>query len=253
MKRKIVALIVLLALLTVSVSASNKFELTQVHYPIYANGELVVPDELPVLSYQDRTYVPLRKLSEASGLSVYFDDAQQSISIYNSPLIEAQVYAAVANAYKQAIDIVQLFDQYNDGLTNCMNNIVYSGPNVSYYLEKLPYYIYEFIPLQIEELSEEIVFVDELYKAMGVSLGASPVDDLYTRLYYAQEALKNAELAYQVLVGYANGIYTYSYFENMYYGRNNDGYMSMMFDLYSCVKEKASVEFDKYINLALGV
>lgn len=253
MKRKLIAIVVMMVLFTVSVSASNTFELTQVDYPIYANGNLVAPDALPTLSYQNRTYVPLRKLSEASGLSVYFDDEKQTISIYNSPLNNMRVYAAVANAYENAIVTSDCIGDYIDGVSSCVGCVIDKDSYVSYYLESLPEYINDFLPLHIATLKESIGIVISANNIAGGILGEEVINDLYLRLYYAQEAQKTANRIYEVLYGYVTGVYTSTYFRDIYYGADKNGYAYLLLDQQNYIRDSALINFDKYMNMALGL
>lgn len=104
--KNVAALLTLLMLITVTVSGSNTFQLTQVNYPIYANGELVPQGDLPVLSYQDRTYVPLRMVSESSGLDVNFDEQKEAIYLENAKLKNEKYYFSMYNAYDMMFDAV---------------------------------------------------------------------------------------------------------------------------------------------------
>ena len=253
MKRKLITIVVMLAIFTVSVSASNTFELTQVHYPIYANGNLVAPDALPTLSYQNRTYVPLRKLSEASGLSVYFDDEKQTISIYNSPLNNMRVYAAVANAYENALVTSECIGDYINGAGNCLDCVNMGDSDVSYYLESLPEYINDFLPLDIATLKESIGIVVSANNIAGGILSEEVINDLYSRLYYAQEAQKTAKMMYETLYGYATGVYTSTYFRDIYYGADKNGYAYLLLDQQNYIRDSALINFDTYMNMALGL
>ena len=134
MKKRIIAISLLLVSVTVSVSASNKFELEQVFYPIYSDGNLVPEDELPTLSYNDRTYVPLRKLSEATGLEVYFDGDTESIHVYNEPLNQARISMSIADIYHDIGNLEETFYSFHEHLSYVM-----SYKDVVYFEERRAY------------------------------------------------------------------------------------------------------------------
>lgn len=200
MKKKITAIILLLVLTVMTVSASSGiFELTQVYYPIYSNGRLVPEDGLPVLSYNDRTYVPLRKLSEASGIDVYFEN--DTIYLENTTKLAAKVL----DVYYRAIDIIN----ENDRCIHCLLEARSEGSHMQDYVTMAENYF---------NCSEEEV---KNFKIYAQELASSVADenfknDIYSKISLTDDLLWNLEQMVNVTAGWAQGKYTKEYMYSQY-------------------------------------
>ena len=250
MKKKLIALVTLLALMVATVSASgNIFELTQVHYPIYTNYKLVPEDDLPILSYNDRTYVPLRKLSEASGLSVLFDETSSTIHIQNQTVQQVQIYSQVMDAaylvqyiymnliyFDNSCDLaLNAFDGYQNEITdNC--------------LRRTNSYVYTIIPNNLEILYDKIYYLEEMYTASGLTdvLGESPIDRLFSCYDSLVAALHTAEVAYDFLYNYINNNYTKEYFYSQYSGEG--GIYQQLFQHMNDADNEASLIYNEFYS-----
>ncbi|MDF2936675.1 MAG: hypothetical protein K0Q90_2048 [Paenibacillaceae bacterium] len=84
MKRVFIVSSILLAIAVFSQSAAASQLLQAVLYParIMLNGEaLALPDDQPMLLYNEKAYVPLRYFSELAGISVGFNDTTNTIEL----------------------------------------------------------------------------------------------------------------------------------------------------------------------------
>lgn len=219
MKKKLIALVALLTLMVVTVSASsNTFELTQVYYPIYTRGKLVAEDDLPVLSYNDRTYVPLRKLSEASGLSVVFDDTTDSIYLENIPLFQAKTYAMVTDAANHINETYMMLDSFMDSCSLSLNYFdIHEYADANRVLLKSAQVI-DMVQLKIESLSTKISTLQKSYESLGYILGDSPVDKLASCRNNLNDALIDANTSYNLIYALINGDCSVQDFSAQYYG-----------------------------------
>lgn len=110
--KKIIVLTLLVLMFAVPVNASQMvFKLTQANYPIYVNNQELKSD-LPILSYNGNTYIPLRKVSDATGNNINWDDVSKSV--YISKNVDDKIYdkikcySSVMNIYKELIDFGNL-------------------------------------------------------------------------------------------------------------------------------------------------
>lgn len=87
MKKVILGVIVGVLISSGLVYASEVFNLVKVDYPIKINGQ-VANFELPILNYEGNTYIPLRKVSEATGSIVAWNNVKRTIEIVNEKKIE---------------------------------------------------------------------------------------------------------------------------------------------------------------------
>lgn len=207
MKKKITAIILLLVLTVMTVSASSGiFELTQVYYPIYSNGRLVPEDGLPVLSYNDRTYVPLRKLSEASGIDVYFEN--DTIYLENTTKLAAQIL----DVYHQAIELVNI---NNDKCIDALSNSMISD-----------HHRQDFVALAKRWLNQAKNNTEN-FKVYAHNLSNNFSDekvknDIYSKISTADDMLWNLEQMVDVVDGWTQGKYTYDYMTSKYDAYYND-------------------------------
>lgn len=80
MKKKLVVLLSII-FIVLPVSANQEtFELWRVNYPILINGQELQSD-LPILNWNGNTYIPLRKVSEATGAKVEWDSTNKVVNI----------------------------------------------------------------------------------------------------------------------------------------------------------------------------
>ena len=240
-------LILLLMSITISAYATNKFELQQVFYPIYSNGELVPEDDLPVLSYNDRTYVPLRKLSEASGLDVNFDNKTESIYINNGLLYEAQINALIADIYH---DIIVLFEKFvcYDNVLNTIDDGRINNFDTKNSFEIAKNYLEKYLLADIQLLENKIDYLSKIYEYDKEHFVDNKlVDDLYERLEYAKTAYNYAKKCYDMLCDYDK--FNIDYFLGSYYGYNEDGYRHRLLEAYYKMSDLAENNYNYYINL----
>ncbi len=250
MKKRIVAVILIMVLMTVGVSASsNKFELEQVFYPIYSDGKLVPEDELPTLSYNDRTYVPLRKLSEATGLGVGFNDEKQTINIANTPLDMSQVYAFVTDSYYDIHNLYDYYEDCGDMMRECTTAVIEGDLDYAeYLLEALPEYIEVYIPAIIESLKKQIGYIEPAYVIYGLE-GENPTADLKDRLEKAESLLQSTKLCREYLLKFVTGEYSYDRYSDLVYGSNKDGMFYVLSRGMNNMIDKVLAKYDYYFNL----
>lgn len=245
MNKKFLALFVVMLLLAGSVSASHTFQLEQVFYPIYSNGELVPTDDLPTLSYQDRTYVPLRKLSEATGLSVEFDTTTDTIQIRNTALDCAIVYATIIDTLHEFERLHTLFGNTYNSINGILDGLqLNDSDGTQYFIDSSDNYLNEFVPSQIEKLRTDVALLSSFESILGKDV----IDTMNVWLYHADTALTYAKNCNDVIKGYAHGIYTFDYSCNFLYGTSSNGMMSLFNDHSFKVAENYYIYVDEFYN-----
>lgn len=76
MKKGLATLLVIVVLFATVFASSDTFTLVRSEYPIYINGSEFDTGDLPPLNYEGNTYLPLRKVAEATGNDVDFVNNQ---------------------------------------------------------------------------------------------------------------------------------------------------------------------------------
>lgn len=106
MKKGLATLLVIMVLFATVFASSDTFTLVQSEYPIYVNGSEFDTGDLPPLNYEGNTYLPLRKVAEATGNDVDFVDNQ--IKLINSKRLTAtnahkiDLYASLCHWFSSA-------------------------------------------------------------------------------------------------------------------------------------------------------
>lgn len=109
MKKKVVSLVAILALVgTSSVFASEikHYVLTEFTSPIVINNQKYSNEALPILSYQDNTYVPLKAVGKLLGKNVNWNTSKKQIEIQNDTF-----YLDESEYGKPKSDFVKLINQ----------------------------------------------------------------------------------------------------------------------------------------------
>ena len=76
MKKRLIILLVALAIFIIPTSASSHFTLEPVNYPVIVNGQQLKTNS-PLMIYNDSvTYAPLRAICEQAGLKVSVENGQ---------------------------------------------------------------------------------------------------------------------------------------------------------------------------------
>lgn len=78
------ALSAVVATSTALSAGGDFYTLQQVNFPIYSNGYLIEEGDLPTLSLNGNTYVPLRKLAESASVDVNWNNDTGAIEIDNT-------------------------------------------------------------------------------------------------------------------------------------------------------------------------
>lgn len=77
------ALSAVVATSTALSAGGDFYTLQQVNFPIYSNGYLIEEGDLPTLSLNGNTYVPLRKLAESASVDVNWNNDTGAIEVKN--------------------------------------------------------------------------------------------------------------------------------------------------------------------------
>lgn len=79
--KKILLITLAIIALALPVGANQDlYELTKAAFPVLING-VELKSDLPILVYDGNTYIPLRKVSEATGAKVEWDDINKKVKI----------------------------------------------------------------------------------------------------------------------------------------------------------------------------
>lgn len=216
--KKIVSILAALSLLSASAATAADFTCTQVYYPIYFDGTLLPTDDLPVLNLNGSTYVPLRKISEGSGLSVFWNNENQSVHISN-PIVGLMRDAALG------LDLMYLFRETEDKVGDCIDSILaavryYSAPsgitnnnltNIRWITDT-----YDTLDNKLQKLENTLNAIkygsDIKYDAFLALINCDP-DAMYASLVQSRQNLEQIKNA---AIGYLNGNFTYQYYYNTY-------------------------------------
>lgn len=211
--KKILSILTVLSLMLAQTAAAVDFTCTQVYYPIYINGSLLPSDNLPILNLNGSTYVPLRKISEGSGLYVNWNNENQSVSIINSSA-EIARYAALG------LDLMYLFkDTYNQ-LLNCIESILAADEHstAGSNLTQIGWInnSYDILNDKLQKIDKTISLIkngsDVSYDVFLEITKCDP-DAMYASLLQSRQNLEQIKNA---AIGYLNGNYTYQYYSNIY-------------------------------------
>jgi len=63
-------------------AAMKQYVLTEATYPVYVNDEAYAGDELPILSYQGNTYIPMRAVGTILGATVQWNGTLKRAEVY---------------------------------------------------------------------------------------------------------------------------------------------------------------------------
>lgn len=118
--KKVLLLTLLVCFLVVPVQAGqNLFQLSAVKYPIIVNG-VELKSDLPILNYNGSTYVPLKKVSEATGAIVEWDGVNKKVLIRNvkepSPSPTPNLAGTRSNPLGLNQKGITQIDEYSDGI-----------------------------------------------------------------------------------------------------------------------------------------
>ena len=122
LKMKNILIILLLVILIPATvfAGSGQFTLTQVYYPIISNGQSIDTEDKPVLNLDGSTYLSVRKLSEALGIPILWDDTAKQVKITTcdpAKLAESCVEIYVGNGTKDVEQGSGVLIGYNQILT----------------------------------------------------------------------------------------------------------------------------------------
>ena len=119
------ALSAVVATSTALSAGGDFYTLQQVNFPIYSNGYLIEEGDLPTLSLNGNTYVPLRKLAESASVDVNWNNDTGAIEIDNTyatvdylrkiALVEAEFEVLYLIAVRYRNSIVDTFFDYTNG------------------------------------------------------------------------------------------------------------------------------------------
>lgn len=84
MKKIILGMLIgfILSFSTTSLGAVKQYVLYEINYPVFVNGVEYKSSEFPFLNYDGRTYVPLSKLGDLTGLNYKWNDELKRVEIY---------------------------------------------------------------------------------------------------------------------------------------------------------------------------
>lgn len=119
MKKKALSLLLVLVLVfpLCTVSAGGEYYLTENRFLIKLNGKDMQSD-LPLMNYNGNTYVPLRAVSEGSGLIVNFQEETSTIYIANMDKYNIQTLVMCLDTFKMIERIYHLLRESNLALND---------------------------------------------------------------------------------------------------------------------------------------
>lgn len=120
------ALSAVVATSTALSAGGDFYTLQQVNFPIYSNGYLIEEGDLPTLSLNGNTYVPLRKLAESASVDVNWNNDTGAIEVNNTyatvdylrkiALVEAEYAVLFQVVSSSAYGICNTFANYQRGI-----------------------------------------------------------------------------------------------------------------------------------------
>ena len=198
MKRVICLLLSMNTLFLTAITASANVNCDQVHYPMYFNGNAVSTNGQPILSLNDRTYVPLRMVGEGTGLEVFWEAKNEEIFVRNI-------------AYIAAKDHMLLSQIYND--LNNVTLVAYSSYlHIIDYIQSSQKENLEFCISQMEVFIESATSLES--KLIGFE-SDNVTKEMYTSLngliYNANQIVLGLKIAKETMEGYYKGYYDSEY------------------------------------------
>lgn len=150
------ALSAVVATSTALSAGGDFYTLQQVNFPIYSNGYLIEEGDLPTLSLNGNTYVPLRKLAESASVDVNWNNDTGAIEIDNTyatvdylrkiALVEAEFETLYGWIIYKSERITLYSNDYHQSKTTAseakediqdsLNNISKAASNANYMLNK---------------------------------------------------------------------------------------------------------------------
>lgn len=128
MKKFLLILMVLLCIAFPVTASQGLIQVQEINTPVIVNGSQIQIN-LPIFTYNDRTYVPLKTLSECTGASVNWDGANKKIfiNIQNNP--NQNNYSVYLLKLKVAI--ISAFDTANNQFNMHLGLLKFPGSDTS--------------------------------------------------------------------------------------------------------------------------
>lgn len=217
MKKKIAILTIIVTILVQTVYANNTYELVSVNHTVFVGGQYFDMGDSPVLNYNGTTYLPLRKIAEATGVNVEWLEDEKMISLtdeesinYKSRIIpRKEYYGAISSLYMEFYSlsgqlksifycIQREFNLKSEDIKYISSDfevvdIIFN--NINYTIDDLEYtyFVYEDEELtNLKNLAQSYsAAISELKSAYEFDKGA--IEGKYTYNYAYEQAIKNLD------------------------------------------------------------